>query len=457
MVVSIFLLSATASAATSVPEKLIYEARLLDSGTNDPLTTAHEFRFSFWLASPVNAGDVVGGVIDPFALNYGGWEEEQTVTPNDLGFVSFELGTVSPLPEIDYTEHLYLQVEVKAAGDPITAYEILDRDPADPLNDRAPVGSVPYALNADMIDNAEIGTSDGDIVLLGPGGVFPSSVMPGGTDQDTFILDENDSSVTSIGLQFGSALGKLLTYDIGSGYFNFNDSVNIEGNLTLTGTVDGYDVSDLGDDVTAHLDGGASKHDASEIDVEAVDGHFYSTGDLETVIDDLDEAIFGATTALMDRIIVLNSQFEGASYVGDGSDNIGRLYLDNDNTAKENYYEWTSTQSDLQDYDIILQITVPKTFDSWDAISPWTVNYRSSTADPLSTKADIFMWDTAGNPVTLTGMSTNLVSTSWSQTGLGFSGSPAFTQGESFIIAIRLYAKDNETMNIGEIQLNYTG
>lgn len=416
LVLFIVLLSSFSlvSAATSVPEKLIYEARLLDSTTNNPLTTGHTFRFSFWLASPVNVGDIVAGAIDPFALNYGGWEEVQTVTPNDLGFISFELGTVSPLPEIDYTEHLYLQVEIKAAGDPDTAYEVLDRDPANPLIDRAPVGSVPYALNADMIDNSDIGTNEGDIVLLGLGGVFSTSVIPSGTDEDNFIIDNDNSSVTSIGLQFGNTLGKLLTFDIASGYFNFNDDVNIEGDLTITGTVDGYDVSDLGDAVNDILDG-------------------------------------------EDRAKVLNSQFDGSSYVGDGTDNIGRLYLDNDNTANENYYEWTSSQGTLQDYDIVLQVTVPKTFVQWEAINPWTFNYRSSSADSSVTKADIFVYDTTGTLVTLVGSSTDLVSTSWSQTGLGFAGVPTFNPGDSFIIIIRLYAKDNETMNIGEIQLNYQG
>ncbi|MFC1600311.1 hypothetical protein ACFL3T_04755 [Patescibacteria group bacterium] len=402
------------SAATSVPEKLIYEARLLDATTNDPLNTNHTFRFSFWIASPVNVGDVVAGAIDPFALNYGGWQEVQTVTPNDLGFVSFELGTISALPEIDYTEHLYLQVEIKAAGDPDTAYEILDRDPTDPLSDRAAVGSVPYALNADMIDNAEIGTNDGDIVLLGPGGVFSTSVIPGGTNEDIFVLDDDNSSITNIELQFGDTLGKLLSFDIVGGYFNFNDDVNIEGDLTITGTVDGYDVSDLGDSVADLLDG-------------------------------------------EDRAIVLNSQFDGSSYVGDGTDNTGRLYLDNDNTALENYYEWTSSKGTLQDYDIVLQVTVPKTFVQWEAVNPWTFNYRSSSADPLITKADIFVYDTAGVLVTLVGTSTDLANTSWSQTALDYGGAPTFTPGESFIIVVRLHAKDDEAMNVGEIQLNYEG
>ena len=448
----------TASAVLTVPEKLIYEARLLDSTGQNPISTDHTFRFSFWVQSPVDVGDVDGvGTINTLAVNYGGWQEVQTVTPNNFGFISFELGTISPLPEIDFTQHLYLQVEVKGSGQPDTAYEILDREPTNPLTDRAPVGSVPYALNADMIDNAELGTSTGDLVILEAGDQFPISVIPGGTNENYFIIDNDDSSITSIDLQFGNTLGKVLSWDMVNGFFNFNDNVNIAGDLTLTGTVDGYDVSDLGDSVNNHLDGGASKHDAFEIDVEAIDGHFYIAGDLETAIDDIDEAIFGISAGVTDRIIVLNSQYDGASYVDDGTNNIGRLYIDNDNTAKENYYEWISKPNNLQDYDIVIQVTVPKTFVQWDPTTPWNFNYRSSSADPNISKADIFVFDTTGAPVTLVGVSTGLANTNWSQTNLNYSGTPTFTPGDSFIIRIRLYSKNSSTMNLGEIQLNYKG
>ncbi len=445
------------SAVSLAPQRMIYEARLLDSAGTSPLTSSHTFRFSFWSQSPVNVGDIAAGSINTGAPNYSGWQEVQTALPTTKGFVTFELGTVTPLPQIDPAYHLYIQVEIKKTGDPDTSYEVLDRAPGNPLVDRAPIGSVPYALNADTLDNADIGFNDGDIALLGTGGIFPLQTIPGGTNEDVFILDNDNTSITSIDLQFGNTLGKILSWDLVNGYFNFNDNVNIEGDLTLTGTVDGVDVGDLGTTVDGHLDGGASKHDASEIDIEATDGNYYSAGDLETAIDDIDQAIAGITTGPVNRSIILNSQFEGASYIADGSNNIGRLYLDNDNTAKENYYEWTSSQSTLQDYDIVLQVGLPKTFTAWETVNPWQFNYRSSSADTNDTKLDIFVYDTNGNPVTLTGSSSNLASTAWAQTSLNFSGTPIFAAGESFIIVIKVHAKDNETANLGEIKLNYQG
>ena len=47
----------------------------------------------------------------------------------------------------------------------------------------------------------------------------------------------------TIELQFGNTLSKILSYDLDNSYFNFNDNLNIEGDLTLTGTINGIDIS----------------------------------------------------------------------------------------------------------------------------------------------------------------------------------------------------------------------
>ena len=444
------------SAATSVPEKFIYEARLLNAAGSAPKTTTHTFRFSLWAVSGVAAGDLSGGLIDILAPNYSDWQEVQSVIPNNDGFFSLELGVVTPLPDPNYLRHLYLQVEVKENGQPDTSFEVLDRAPSDPASDRSPIGSVPYAMNADTLDDADIGVNDGDLVVLGVGDVFLTAVIPGGTDQDAFVIDADDSNLVSIGLQFGATLGKILSWENGPGYFNFNDDVNIQGDLTITGTVDGVDISTLASNVNLHLDGGASKHDASEIDVEAIDGHYYSVGDVETAIDDLDEKLFtmgaGAST---NQKLIMPSIYEGVSYKADGIDNIGRLFFDSDIVANRNYYVWTSTRPTLQDYDVIVQVPLPIDFTGWNGVAPWTFNYHSTNGANTENKADIYIYDTNGALVTLTGSSSGLASTSWAQTSLGYAGSPTFTAGETFMLVIKMSSQQSEEMHVGEIVLDY--
>jgi len=458
MFVLTFTINNVALAVLTVPNKLVYEGRLLNAAGTAPMTTAHSFRFSFWAVSGVAVGDITGaGAINILAPNYGGWNEVQNVTPNTDGFFSFELGTVTTLPMVDHTKQLYLQVEVKPSGDPDTSYEVLDREISNPLVDRSPIGSVPYALNSDLLDYHEIGSSTGDIVILGPGNVFPESVIPGGTDSNTFILDNNDDAVGTIGLQFGNTIAQLLTWDIAGDYFNFSNDVNVQGNITLTGTVDGVDVSTLDSTVSSHLDGGASKHDASEIDVEAIDGHFYTAGDLETAIDTIDEAIFTlATGASANLQIVLPAGYEGVSYKADGTSNVGRLLIESDTINNRNYYLWTSTKAALQNYDLRIQVPVPPNFSSWNGANPWKFIYRSTNAASTENQADIYIYDTAGALVTLTGTSTDLANTVWSSTSLGFAGAPTFTPGGTFTIVIRVQAQNNEEMHIGEITLDWT-
>lgn len=443
-------------AATTIPEKMIYEGRLLDSSGSGPLSGSHDFRFSFWSASPVASGDVSGGTINTSATTYSGWQEVQSVVPNSDGFFSFELGTISPLPKIDFTKHLYLQIEIKKSSDPISSYEILDRAPSDPTSDRSPIGTVPYAMNADYIDNAELGSNVGNIVVLDTGDVWPVSTVPGGTDQDSFVLDNDNDAIGSIGLQFGNTLGKILSWDLLNGYFDFNDDVNIQGNLTLTGTVDGVDVSALSSMVNLHLDGGASKHDASEIDVEAVDGHYYSAGDLETAIDDIDEQLFSLSAASSNLKKIIPSLFDGVSYKPDGTNNVGRLFIDSDITNGRNFYVWKSTQNTLQDYDIVLQVPIPTNYTGWGGVSPWEFTYRSDSANSTDNKADIYIYDSSGVPVTITGTGSNLASTTWSSTSIGYSGTPTFTAGKTFMIVIRVHSRNNNEMHLGEISLNFS-
>ncbi len=448
--------ASSAYAVVTIPEKMIYEGRLLDSTGSAPLAGSHDFRFSFWTASPVAGGDVSAGVINTLSATYSGWQEVQTVIPNIDGFFSFELGTVSPVPKIDSTKHLYLQVEIKASGSPDSSYEILDRAPSDPTSDRSPIGSVPYAMNADYIDNAELGTSTGDIVILDAGDVWPIATVPGGTNSDNFVLDNDDDAVGAIGLQFGNALGRIFSWDMINNYFDFNDDVNIQGDLTITGNVDGVDVSNLASVVNLHLDGGANKHDASEIDVEAIDGHYYSAGDLETAIDDIDEQLFNLVAGSSNLKKIIPSMYDGVSYKADGTANVGRLFINSDIANGRNFYVWTSSPGTLQDYDVIVQVPLPTNFSGWDGATPWEFNYRSDSASSTDNMADIYIYDSNGAAVTLTGTSTNLASTTWSSTSIGYSGTPTFTAGETFMIVIRMHSRNKNEMNLGEISLNFT-
>jgi hypothetical protein len=237
---TLFWLSADRVMAASTPLTQIYEGYLLDSSGN-AITTAHAVRLSYWSNADHISSDTTGsGTINTGAVSYAGWQEEHTVTPNSNGYFSVEMGSVTALPAVDafsigILQNLYLQVEVKTEAGPVTSYEILDPSVDDAV-DRLPLLSVPFALNADMLDQRSTGTASGSIPVLQTGGLLPTSTIPSGLALDSFTIDSDDSS-SSPTLRFGTALAKTLQYS--SSAFRFNDDVVIVGDLSVSETLSG--------------------------------------------------------------------------------------------------------------------------------------------------------------------------------------------------------------------------
>jgi len=232
-----------AMAATTAPQKMVYNGHLLDAD-GAAVTSEVSVRFSFWSSTDYATGDVTAtGAIHVGAANYADWIEEHTVTPNSDGYFTVDLGSSTALPDFSAMEtstflNLHIQVEVKGSSEADTAYELLDKDGSDSSVDRAPLLSVPFALNADLVDGRDTGTGSGSIPVLLTGGLLSVSAVPGGTNEDVFILDSDDSrNDGSVTLQFGDTLTKQISYDIDNSYFNFNDDVNVQGNVSVSGGV----------------------------------------------------------------------------------------------------------------------------------------------------------------------------------------------------------------------------
>jgi len=60
--------------------------------------------------------------------------------------------------------------------------------------------------------------------------------------------------------------------------------------------------------------------------------------------------------------IVMSPEYGGAVLVADGTANVGSMTSDSD-TDSNNYYEWSSSEVTLNDYDVRVRFTLPSNFE----------------------------------------------------------------------------------------------
>lgn len=452
-----------------VPTFIIYEGRLLDK-FDQPVTTAYMFRFSLWSSDDFNSATdlLADGTINTTSAGYGQWQEEQIVTPNDKGIFSVQLGKVMPFTGINFALHKHLQVEIKAVGDPVTSYQLMDPtgDAGADTDDRKDIGSMPYALNAENAYQSEA---------------------------ETFILDaDNTKEGTGAGaiqLQFGSTLGKVLEYDLTNSYFNFNDSVNIQGDLTLTGLINGVDVvtlthpqnTDLGtSSATFVINNGGNRLvlDSSSLtanrtltfpdgDTELVGTDTVQTLTNKTIDGDLNTIINIDRSSLKNQnnTILLSPDYQNISIYQDGSNNKASIYAGND--GDEKYYVLTSDQSTMQDLDLQITVGMPTDFVGWQTSAnvgekaPLQIYVRSTTANPADAHLEATLLDSTNASVALNNGDdlTSTVVDTWIVKDIEIINPSAFTfnPGESVLLNLKLQANSGNRLYVGKITLNYIG
>lgn len=445
---------------TTAPYTVSYSARLTDTG-GTPITTAQTVRFSLWTDADFDAGDLLGtGAIDPGAGGYAGWFEEHSLTPDANGLFHVDLGTITTLPNVTSATHVYLQVDVKPDASPLTAYEVIDPtgSTAD-ATDRHILNSAFYALNADTVDNADVGTDPGDLVVLNGSGLFEVDYIPGGTNADSFVIDADDSvAAGTIPLIFGTTLAEVLEYDIGNSYFNFSDDVNITGDLTVTGNANfagssEFHMREVADEAAADCT------TVNELVLDTTENRIYvctATGSPGTW------AATGGAGGTYSQSIILEPEYEDGVIVADGSDNKGKIesfYADTDGDPGNdnfNYYRWTTRQTAMQDIDLTLRVDLPDGFTGFQA-TPVELTYRTSDGVVATNHIDVEIEDTDGAAVTLAGGTDLTSAAAFTTSGITFGGAPTFTAGEQITIKIKPQTTSSGYTDVGRIIINYVG
>lgn len=141
-------------------------------------------------------------------------------------------------------------------------------------------------------------------------------------------------------------------------------------NITNVGTVDGVDVSTLNTTVSGHLDGGANKHDASEIDVETARTYLGSTAtDLESMLGEVN-------TNMNYRIVVETTA--GMAGIGTAATTItsGKIQL------KKGTYSGTASLTFASQQNLIIEGVGPETVLQNTTTGDWIVKFTGTNTGP---------------------------------------------------------------------------
>jgi hypothetical protein len=156
--------------------------------------------------------------------------------------------------------------------------------------------------------------------------------------------------------------------------------------------------------------------------------------------------------------VTLSAEYPGAILAADGSDNTGSMASDAEGTSSNsmNYYEWSSSETTLQDYDVRVRFTLPSDFVSWDTDAV-VFNYATETTSSSDNKADIYVYEES--TATVDASFTDRVSATagvWgSSTIPNTSLTDCDTAGETCVFILRMYSTNDNYTRIGDITLKY--
>lgn len=124
----------------------------------------------------------------------------------------------------------------------------------------------------------------------------------------------------------------------------------------------------------------ANGEGASNVGVEDAGGYFTGT-DVESALQEL-----GADSAQNYEVLTFYPEYPDAVLFADGTANRGRMDALYDDTNDEHYYEWTSRNAALNDYDIRFRFPLPEDFTD---VNDFTFRYRTGTAIAGDNRVDV--------------------------------------------------------------------
>ncbi|MFN7160351.1 MAG: hypothetical protein ACK4NC_01945 [Candidatus Gracilibacteria bacterium] len=302
-----------------------------------------------------------------------------------------------------------------------------------------------------------------------------------GTNDSDFTINQ-DNTAGDIILHFGTPVNQSLKWDSVSNMFDLGSSLKVNGELNTTNnvniggtnlTLDGQNTG-TPNDVNIIANQGTSpdgtlKYNAAagRWEVSNAGGIFSALFDVSSPQALVNKAIDGSLNTITNipysalsartKSMAFSPEYPGVVVTKDGTANKGALNAERDTVNGKNYYEWTTTQSTLNDIDLQLQVELPQDFVSFQA-TPFTLEYKTETANSTDNKIDIALADSANMPILLTPSTfTSGTADTWVTSNLSFAGAPVFAPGDRITITVKLSAMTQFHSAVGYLVLQYNG
>lgn len=156
--------------------------------------------------------------------------------------------------------------------------------------------------------------------------------------------------------------------------------------------------------------------------------------------------------------MLLPVEYPGAVFSADGTNNSGNMTADNTGTSSNsmNYYQWESSESGLNDYDIRVRFKLPSDFDQWGD-GGITFNLASESTNNLNNKIDFYVY--REDSTNIDGSSTSQVSSSagvWKTTTIsGSSLTECVSAGDVCVFVIKMSSASGNYVRVGDIAIEY--
>jgi hypothetical protein len=160
----------------------------------------------------------------------------------------------------------------------------------------------------------------------------------------------------------------------------------------------------------------------------------------------------------IDKSVTLSAEYAGAVMSADGTDNIGFMTSDAEGTTYDsmNYYEWYSSETTLQDYDIRVRFTLPSDFAGWGT-NAFTFNYATEANASTNNKVDFYIYEEGTGTVDGSSLGKYSVTAGvWTTTSVAGSGlTDCNVAGETCVVIMRMYSANDNYVRVGDIDINY--